>query len=155
MKKARIGLLLAFVGMFAFGCGGKRTNIKVDSDKTSKSEYLQMDVDWVKVKGSKFDIQLRIQNISQKDIIVMLNDMSCGRGDVAGSLKHTFFNTGERTIDFRIGQSKSFRLVCRMGGNGQGPFFIDIARVYDNPTADGARRGDVLGKSMRLTFEAE
>jgi hypothetical protein len=98
----------------------------------------------IKNKGDKYDVQLAITNTTQKNIIILLSDMSCYRGSTMGSLKHTFFNTGERTIDFTPGRSKSFNMVCDMGVKTKGPYRLSISKVYDNPKADGATRGAVI-----------
>src|SRR4051794_17629104 len=74
-------------------------------NKMEAKGVMTMTVAWIKDKSKKFDINVTIRNDNNTSgIIIFLHDMGCQRGGVTGSLKHTFFNTGERTIDFRPNQ---------------------------------------------------
>lgn len=109
-------------------------------------------VGWIKDKGGKFDLNLSIHNEDgDKGLIVFLSDMGCERGKVRGELKHTFFNTGERTIDFKPNQTKSFNLVCKVEGKTAGDFKLSINRAYDNPSLDGKTVGKVIAKNLTWT----
>lgn len=105
---------------------------------------------WVKDKGDKFDINLHVQNEDQdQGIIIYLSDIRCSHGGRRGEIKHTFFNTGERTIDFRPGEKKAFNLVCRTGSDGRGgEILIGVDRVYSNPGLDGRTVGKVIAKGL-------
>jgi len=101
-------------------------------------------------KGDKFDINLHVQNEDpDQGIIIYLSDIRCSRGGRRGEMKHTFFNTGERTIDFRPGEKKDFNLVCRTGSDGRGgEILIGVDRVYSNPGLDGRTVGKVIAKGL-------
>lgn len=121
-------------------------------NKMNAKDVLTVTVPWIKDKGSKFDVNIVMQNDSaDKSIVVFLSDMNCGRGAQLGQLKHTFFNTGERTIDFHPKQTKSFNLVCNYGEKTKGDFKLSIAKVYDNPSNDGKTVGKVLAKDLNWT----
>lgn len=106
-------------------------------------------VPWIKDKGKKFDVHLSIHNENpDKGMIIFLSDMGCRRGKVTGELKHTFFNTGEKTIDFKPNQTKDFNLVCRTEGATRGDFKLSINKVYNNPSLDGKTVGKVIAENL-------
>ncbi len=107
-------------------------------------------VGWIKDKKKKWDLDLHIKNENpEQGIIIFLSDMGCRRGSTVGKLKHTFFNTGERTIDFRPGQVKDFHLVCDTGNESTGAYQLEITRVYSNPSLDGKTIGKVVAKNLK------
>lgn len=118
-------------------------------NQMSAKGVVTVSVPWIKDKGDKFDVNLSIHNEdTDKGIIIFLSDMGCMRGTVRGELKHTFFNTGEKTIDFKPNETKSFTLVCRVHGEGRGDFKISVAKVYGNPSMDGKTVSKVLAKDL-------
>lgn len=142
---------VAVVGAMVFalvGCGGGKVTLAPEQTTMKKDGLITMNVEWVKDKKKKYDIRMRIHNDADKAIIMKLGDMQCFRGERQGILKHTFFNTGERVIDFRPGQMKSFQMVCDLGDKAEGPFKIVFGRIFDNPTNDGATTGKVISDSI-------
>jgi hypothetical protein len=133
------------LGLFA--CGGGQLQLAPEQQTMKKDGIISMNVEWVKDKKSKYDIRMQLHNESKGAIIVKLGDMECYRGERQGILRHTFFNTGERTIDFRVGQSKVFQMVCNTGP-AKGPFRIVFGRVFDNPENDGATIGKVISETI-------
>ena len=105
-------------------------------------------VNWIKDKGEKYDFELVVKNESNKGMIIFLSDISCYRGNAMGEVKHTFFNTGERTIDFKPNEMKKFTLVCAYGSKTAGDFSVKIAQAFDNPNNDGKTTGKVIGKAI-------
>jgi len=81
---------------------------------------------------------------------VLLKEMQCYRGGLRGELAHTFFNTGERTINFARGQEKSFNLICKLGEKASegGEYRIVVGSVYENASGDGKTIGKVLKKDV-------
>lgn len=153
MMGRRISSLLIvslFLGFTA--CGGKK--IKLSEDTKITKDGVSVWATWVKDKGKKYDVQFNISNSSKNDIIILLDDMNCYRGATRGMLKHTFFNTGERTIDFRAGQMKAFNLVCDYKVMAEGDFKITIARAYDNPGGDGRTRGKAVANDIEWKVTA-
>ena len=141
---ARFLICLLVLGLTA--CAGRA--IKLGNDTKVTKDGIGVWATWLKDKGKKYDVQLNIENGSKNDLIILLSDMSCFRGENRGTLKHTFFNTGERTIDFRVGQMKPFNLVCDYRAKGEGDFKIIISRIFDNPGGDGRTRGKVIGNDL-------
>jgi len=128
------------------GCASKKT-FHQTAITSSQSDVASIRVNWVKEKGNKFDLEMAITNETAQPIIIFLADIRCARGNSGGELKHTFFNTGERTIDFHPRQSKVFRMVCRTGRN-DGDYQLEIARVFSNPSGDGKNADKVIGHSI-------
>ncbi len=130
-----------------FGCAHKK---KLDPNvaKVSRQGIISVTARWVKDKGDKFDLNLVVENLRDEGIIVYLKDIRCQRGNQGGRLKHTFFNTGERTIDFASGEIKDFNMVCDHYQKAKGPFKINITKVYSNPENDGETRGKVIAEDV-------
>jgi hypothetical protein len=138
---------LVLITLLVANCSSKKVFSNANASVT-ENRLLQVRADWLKDKGTKFDIEISVHNISETDVIFLLNEMSCAKGDNSGQLKHTFFNTGERTIDLRRGQVKRFKMVCDIGVKTPGDYTIGIGRVFDNPTGDGATKGNVLTEKI-------
>jgi hypothetical protein len=147
MKTALIGVVISLLFV---GCASKKV-FSGDNASVTENSLLDIQADWLKDKGSKFDIELTIHNKSENDVIFLLKEMSCSRGPLVGQLKHTFFNTGERTIDLRKGQLKRFRMVCDLGSKSKGDYVIQIGQVFDNPEGDGSTKGKVLAEKIAWT----
>jgi hypothetical protein len=140
-------VVAAVVFSVAFSaCGHRIENLA--QTQVSKEGLVAVSANWLKDKGSKYDFQLAVMNNSGKPIIVYLWDIACFRGTVQGEVKHTFFNTGERTIDFKIGEKKAFNMVCRLGGETKGDFRVLIKKIYENPAQDGKTVGQLLGSDV-------
>ena len=110
---------------------------------------------WLKDKSrvGKFDFALSLTNESDKGVIIFLTDIACSKGGVNGDIKHTFYNTGERTIDFKPGQTKKFNLVCRLPqltDNNQ--FIVKIKRISEDLNNDGRDAGKVLYNDLSMTI---
>jgi hypothetical protein len=148
-------LLVGCASISLLGCGAKRIAIKPDT-KVTAGEVASVSVNWIKDKKSKFDFQLKIKNESAENIIIYLSDISCARGDVGGEVTHTFFNTGERTIDFGPRQSKSFNAVCRLGVKvREGDFKVSVAKIFSNPSEDRKTPGEVIARDINWVNPVE
>ncbi len=145
MNKFKIAALVALI--IGTSCSHRTVAVSTETTKMVKPGLLAISVPMLKDKGKKFDFTLAIRNESPGFIIIYLNDISCFRGESAGTVKHTFFNTGERTIDFAKGESKSFNMKCNSSAS-EGDFKIVINRVFDNPSKDRKTPGTVIGESI-------
>jgi hypothetical protein len=125
-----------------------RTDIAESDNKVTKPGVISLYAHWVKDKGKKYDIGYNMKNEHDKGIIVLLSEVHCYRGSSQGQLKHTFFNTGERTINFGAGELKSFNLVCQLGAENKGEYKITVGNVYENASGDGKTMGKVLAKDV-------
>jgi hypothetical protein len=138
-----------FFPIVVAGLAGCASSAIKDGNYTmTKNDLVQIQVDWIKDKGTKFDVEMKVTDISKHDIIFLLREMSCFKGETRGVLEHTFFNTGERTIDFHSGQLKQFRMVCDIGTKSEGEFRFVIGKIYDNPGGNGETKGDVLAENI-------
>ena len=147
MRKS-IGFTAALViVLFQVSACSKRVQLTAESNRTEKGGIVAS-ANWLKDKGSKYDIQFSITNNFERDVIINLHDISCSKGSVPGTIKHTFFNTGERRIDLKNGESKNFNFVCRLSSKTDGPYKVTIRRVYDNPTGDGIKTEKVLVENI-------
>ncbi len=150
MKKSTF--LAATLGfLLVMACAGKKEIIPTQSSKVLGG-VITMNAEWIKDKGKKFDLRLAISNESKKPIIILLGEMRCSRGDSQGQLVHTFYNTGERTIDFRIGQRKTFNMVCKYGAKSKGDYKITVGQVYEDKWGDGVTKGKVLATNLEWSM---
>jgi hypothetical protein len=143
--------LLVFSVMVTFiGAGAwAKQVLEPKNNQASVKGVVTLTVDWIKDKKSKFDLHILIHNEqSNSGIIVFLGSMGCGRGALNGQLKHTFFNTGEKTIDFRPNQTKEFTLVCQLPSATKGIYKINLGKIWDNPTLDGKTTGKSLADDL-------
>ncbi|MCJ8276493.1 MAG: hypothetical protein MJK18_06610 [Bdellovibrionales bacterium] len=146
----RIMLIVSFLVLAS--CASRKT-LEPDSNMVESSGVVKVWANWVKDKGKKYDIQFAIENVSKKSLIIYLRDIKCFRGEAAGRLRHTFFNTGERTMDFHEGEMKQFNMVCSpYKKEARGPFKILIKKVYDNPEDDGETKGKVIATDIEWTL---
>lgn len=144
-------LAITFI-FFSFTATAADKFIPDPENQMLAKDVMSVWVAWIKDKGEKFDLNINMRNENpDKAYIVFLSDMGCKRGKVRGQLKHTFFNTGERTIDFKPNEAKDFNLVCKTSGGTRGEFSIEISRIYDNPSMDGKTVGKVVAKGLSWT----
>jgi len=147
MYRRNLGFLALALVVFLTGCASRR-ELSPSTNKVSKDNLISVWAEWVKDKGKKYDIRLMVSNDSPNPFIILLSEMQCWRGNMRGEMKHTFFNTGERTIDFKAGEMKSFNMVCRLGGEAVGDIRVVIGRVLENPGGDGKTLGKVLTSNV-------
>jgi hypothetical protein len=142
-------LLAAVLG----ACSSKQLiPVNDETVRMTPNPVLYASVAWVKAEAGKYDFELVLRNQADVGIIIFLGEMQCYRGERPGTLKHTFFNTGERTIDLRSGEAKELKLVCRHGEGATGDFRVKFPKVYANPNNDGATTGKVIARDLLLAI---
>lgn len=147
--------IATFLVIFTLGISSayaKREKRMLASTSTTKAGgVMEARINWLKDKKNKFDFELVLSNLKETGLIVYLNDIACKKGSVIGEVKHTFFNTGERTIDFRPGETKRFKLVCKLFGEVQSDKFnVTIKRINSNPSNDGKTVGKLLLRDLSV-----
>ena len=147
MSRKAPGLLFGMVWVLG-SCSTHRIEMSRVENQVTRDGLITVGANWYQDEGNKYDIQLHISNESDKAFIIMLSDILCFKGNLRGTLKHTFFNTGERTIDFQAGEQKAFNMVCRLGSDATGDPRVVVKRIYENPTADGVQKGSVMGTDV-------
>ncbi|MCP5470444.1 MAG: hypothetical protein H7A36_08085 [Chlamydiales bacterium] len=140
------------ITLLAVACSTRKKYETTAQAPVKDKSGMALQVNWVKDKKVKYDVEVVMTNESEKARIVMLPDIHCFKGDTRGILKHTFFNTGERTIDFQPGENKSFKMVCNHSAPVEGAFRLLVTEIYDNPEMDGATKGKIVGKNLEWTF---
>jgi hypothetical protein len=153
--RSKSSFLLALPVLFgATACGAPQIPVGGDY-QVSGRELVRISADWIKNKNDSFDVQLNLENESNRYLVIFFNTMGCMRGPVPGQLAHTFFGAGERKIDLVPRERKAFTLVCKLDGVEQrGDYVITIGTVCDNPTGDGATAGDVLARDLEWRVPA-
>jgi hypothetical protein len=132
----------------------KRDKVVLDSATATAKGVMEARVEWVKDKKSKFDYGLVLTNLTESGLIVYLHDIACKKGKVSGETKHTFFNTGEKTIDFKPGETKRFKLVCRLNTEVfSNDYSVGLRRINSNPNYDGKTVGKLLYKDLNIPIK--
>ena len=141
---SRHALLVVAALVSASACS--HTKAVLHPTYVAKKSDFSMWVDWVKDKGSKYDVSFNFRNDGEKHALFYLNELNCYRGSTPGTLKHTFFNTGHRTFKAHPHQLEHSNMVCKVKGSG--PYRIVLSHVYENPSGDGVTRGDLLAENL-------
>jgi hypothetical protein len=128
--------------------GGNKIDIASSDNKVTRPGVFSVFADWIKEKDKKYDLNISLINEHSKPVIVLMTEMKCFRGKAQGELKHTFFNTGEKTIQFASGQLKNFNLVCKSIDQKTGEYGVAIGNIYENASGDGRTLGKVLAKDI-------
>lgn len=135
--------LVAFSLSFAAHAG--KIEISESDNRVTVPGVISLSAEWVKDKGKKYDVHFKMRNEHDKPIIVLFREMQCWRGSLIGELKHTFFNTGEKTIDLHRAEMKEMNLVCRLSEEAKGgEYRLVVGSVYENASGDGHSLGKVL-----------
>lgn len=154
-KNTLIALTSAALALSVAGVGCSHHKVKLDQSQTKAdaSGVASMWISMIKEKGRKFDATLHIRNESKDKIIILLGDMDCSQGSETGTLKYTFFNTGERIIDFGPNQEKSFIVVCKLPERTKtGEFAITAHHIFDNPSGDRTHPGKEIAHDLTTRY---
>jgi len=144
----RTGSAAVVLALAAAGCGGTRYTLTPESNTQTQENVISVWANWVKDKGEKFDVDLRVKNLSDKMQILYSDDITGSRGATTGTIKHARLGIGERTIDIAPGQTKSLVIVCIHDGEPSGDFVIRLGRIYDNPSGDRKTSGAVVSEGI-------
>lgn len=134
-----LGLLMLALAMT--NCAGKRVNLG-EASKITKGP-VSIWASWVKDKGKKWDALLHIGNESDKDIVIMFDDVSCWRGNNQGDMKYSIY-IGDRVLFIRAGRKLNMTVVCHTAVKSSGAFIVAVKHAYENPSGDGVSRGKAL-----------
>ena len=116
-----------------------------------KSKVLRVFVSRVKDKGDKFHVISRIDNESNKPILVFFGGLTCFKGKKEGLPKYSF-GIGEQYINIPSGSSKTVKFWCELNQPvQQGRYRVVIKKVFDNPSGDGRTPGKAIAEN--LSFE--
>src|SRR5947207_813812 len=140
-KLAIVASLVAGSCAFAFGWD------KVEGvGKVSKPGVVTAAAEWMKDKDDKYDVNMKLSNLSDKTILLFVSDMKCSRGsDKSGNVDP---HQDNRTIDLRPGESRSVVMTCRLASKEiRGDFAITM-KVFENPTGDSKTPGKVLADAL-------
>ncbi len=143
----RLGLPLLALGVLSAGCS-PRLHVNPDRGAVRLPGLIEVAPVWVKDKRKKFDLRVRLTNTSPEPFILLLSDIGCARGEEPGEVRHTLFGAGERTVDFRGGQSKVFTLICLTDGAEAGDFVFTVRAVREDLHRDGGTPGRVLAENI-------
>jgi hypothetical protein len=149
MKNFLYILLWVVTSVFSVPCLAGKVEISPADNKVTIPGVVTLYGEWIKEKGKKYDLSFAIQSEAPKNIIIQLSDMHCSHGDMQGELEHTFFNVGEKVINFKPHELKKFTFVCKIGSKVEtGEYKIVVDTVYENASGDGKTLGKGLAKEV-------
>jgi hypothetical protein len=145
-------LFVSILAVFSVSSAADQMFRPGPDNKMEAKGIVTVEIPWINDEGDSYDVQFRVTNDNDdKGMIIFMSDLSCKRGNVTGRLKYTFFNAGERTIDFKPGETKEFKMVCKTEDHKKGDFKLNIARIYNNPSLDGKTVGKIIAKGLSFT----
>ena len=146
MRKVTQLVVLSVLSLVAasVGCSHGKMKLNTSDNKVVKGGVVSLSASQIRNRKNKFDVNFVIGNESGKSIIVVLEDLQCFKGTEKGSLNNGMHNSGATMVDFRAGESKTFRLTCTLAASTEGDPRVVVKKVYDNPTDDGVKVGKVL-----------
>lgn len=126
------------------------TNIYPEEPVRYDGELIKVQVDRIKVKSSYYQVQSRVQNKSEKNLLIMFNSIECYCDGQAGRPQYVL-GIGERDFDLPPLVSKNLQFMCRFARSVEcGEMKIKINSIFANPNGDGKTRGEILARD--LTF---
>jgi len=142
-------LYFAFViGLLTSNLALAKTEFAEDGNRVTKAGLLTLSASWVKDKGDKYDLGLKIKNENANDIIVNTQDTQCWRGNVSGTV-----SASDDIVALRPGQLKEIRYTCKLSQDAKGAYKVTVTRVFANPGSDGKTTGKVIGKDVAWQVE--
>ena len=116
-----------------------------------KSKILRVFVSRVKDKGDKFHVISRLDNETDKPILVLFGGLACFKGKTEGLAKYSF-GIGEQYINIPPGSSKPVKFWCELNQPvPTGHYRVVIKKVFSNPSGDGRTPGKAIAEN--LSFE--
>ena len=160
MKK--IGLFIAsmMVVTLMTSCGAKKVSLMTDKNvaKSSISDVLKTEGLWIKDKGKKFDVAIRMTNVSKKTLLVMRSDMIFKKGQHIGNtpyLRNELHVPSDNPsfLVFEPGEVKQFHTTSYLDTKYKDKdFYFIVENVYENISQDLIipKKGDILAKDIEL-----
>ncbi len=139
---------LVLVGLFSIQAMAGKIEFAEAGNRVTKPGVLTLSSSWIKDKGKKWDLGLKIKNENSVDIIVNAQDTQCWRGGVSGET-----SAGDNVTALRPGQMKEVRFTCKLSEKAKGAYKLTITRVFENPGGDGKTIGKVAGKDIAWQVE--
>jgi hypothetical protein len=141
---AIIGLLPA---LLATGAEAKEYKLLRPLNQVTAGDTITVGADFIEPSNDHYVIRLVVTNeATDRALLVKLEELQCFWGPSQALLKHSAFGIGERKMDFRPGETKSFTMSCPTGSGASGDFRVNLMRVYDDST------GDVLFDDVEWTI---
>ena len=125
--------------------------MKTESDgpiATGNDTIISMWSGSVKDRGSRFDVNFFIKNMSTDQAILLpAADLTCRRGQAKGELKLIGKNKIENAIYLKAGQSRNLNLGCVLESRGSGDFTIEVGKILA-ATPTGAATKNVIATNL-------
>ncbi|MEZ4240640.1 MAG: hypothetical protein R3F59_31710 [Myxococcota bacterium] len=119
------------------GAEAKEYKLLAPLNQVTAGETLTVAAERIEPQNDHYTVFLKLTNQSADRALMMSHDeLQCWWGPSQAMLKHATFGIGERRIDLRPGESKTFPMNCMTGARGTGDFKVNILHVYDDSTGD-------------------
>jgi len=164
MKLTVLTVSLVVAVLFTASCGATKVNLASKGLVKSSSDILKIEGNWIKDKGKKFDLSVKMTNLTNKELLVMRGDMICKKGEHVGSYGsigrvHTNIASNRPLfLTFEPGEVQQFYITCILDPNVEykdKDFYFVVKTVYENlsksPTAP--EKGTKLAKDIELQIK--
>lgn len=137
--------LIGIVGLFLISVQAQAREKMEGVAKANVKGVVTITAAWIKDKKSKYDVNFKLVNESDKTLLFFVGDTKCARGaDVNGKVD---FHTDRRSIDLRAGESREIVLTCRFENKVTGDFIVTF-KLFDNPSDDSNTPGKLLAETL-------
>ncbi|MCX6112083.1 MAG: hypothetical protein NTY22_02190 [Proteobacteria bacterium] len=160
MKSSKLIVTLVIPVLLIASCATKNTNLASKGMiKSSSSDTLKIEGNWIKDKGKKFDLSVSITNIANKEILIKRVDMICKKGDHLGYYdrirnEHTNIQSNNpQYLVFEPGEMKRFHFTCYLDVKYKDKdFYFIVKKVFENNSKDidTPAKGSLLAKDIEM-----
>lgn len=108
---------------------------------------------WVKDKSNKFDMAVRITNLSSKTLLIPKGSMMCRKGAIEGSILKTSLERVSTHATWLISPEESviFYFTCVLQIHAKGDMSFKLNTIYESTNPDSPQRGDMLADGLEIT----
>jgi hypothetical protein len=108
-----------------------------------------------KYKKGRFDMTVEVTNLHPNSIVFYYGEIRCFREGAPGKLDYPFFGAGERAVDFKPHETKTFQYTCKTERQDEPgrQFRLVYGRIFENPSNDGVTSGRQLAPEFGVAAE--
>lgn len=141
----RLGLLVLF------GLSSSCARVAVPEETWPFApKLLYVEVLSAALQDGGFELELALNNLSAQHLVVLLPEITCGRGTGEGQLQPGLQGR-QQLMHARAHTRTRHRLICRVA-NRNGPLWVTFTRVWGNPSGDRVTPEGLLARDLQWRF---
>jgi|GEM_PF-4748783 len=144
-------VLLIIFGIFS-SCAHKKKTL---NDSVTQEGVATLQAIWIKDKAKKFDMAVKLTNLSTKPLLIPNGAMTCRKGSLEGKITKTSLDHVNPNISWILqpSQTVEFYFVCTVEQKIQGEMMFTIKELFENKNLDSPDRGNRLAEGLTLTIQ--